>query len=395
MIVQKLKAILIFEKDIDDEILMAVINDLSLNIEENTELLCDAFCMKNIIPRLSVQQINLISNIFLNAIVEKKIVMRNVYESKLILNGILYNIMVNLKKCVKQKKGSSKIVDILNVISQECFIKADDNEDCLNNFHAIVRSFDKLIRTDNCQASFKCKTDKIIEYLEIIKTLPVLYMTKYVRTVTFVYLCCLLCDLKESQADNLIRETEKILIGIVENGSLLFINETKPSVIITFIAENVKRYEEMFRYMIDMIFKGEESTISFKAGVNNLIKNIDDDKCLQCALVVLNKIAKVIVFKMVIRKFANFFILQLKNQHISAEHRNCMQDYKTKICASLENLILNGKTRSTEVFTAVLKFSLSNSDSKLEPLLQHLELYVDIAVSFFFSCVTIHIKRNF
>lgn len=289
-----------YERDIDDEIMSVVINDLTLNIEDNAEIICDTFCLKYIVPKFSPEQINFISSIFLRFIIENEtqFPIGNIAESNLITNGILFNILTGISKCIKSKKTPTRIANLLGAISQQYFVNTVYDEDCAKNIRKVIETFDGLIieTDDNSDTNLKFKTDKIVKYLGIIKTLPLPYMTKYVSTVTFVYLWCLWNELKETEKEDkgiIQREIEIILIGIAQSGSLCHINETNSSVMITFLLNNVNRYEELFKLMIDTIFKTDESASTFKTGIEHLANNVENEKYLRCALIVLNEITRV------------------------------------------------------------------------------------------------------
>lgn len=209
-----MKAILIFEKQINEETVTAFINVISLNLEDNWQLLfSDVFVLKHIISKLPVEHIELISNLFIeNVINNKEHNMINVSENNLLLNGIVYNILIRINKTVKYKKGASRISRILKVVSRECFINTDDSS---SNLDEIAKLFNVLIIEDgDNNISGQCKEQQLSENLALIKLLPLIHMPKYVRTVVFIFMCNLLCDLKTNNSKATVNnEVEAILIG--------------------------------------------------------------------------------------------------------------------------------------------------------------------------------------
>lgn len=218
-----------FENTVSEEALAAVVNELSVNLEENHELLLtDSFAMKNIVGKFSLDQKINVSRLFMDEMIKSVdsndvLIVRNLNENVHILNGMLYNALLGINKSTKQKNRGLKISKLLQVVSAECFIDNEDDSSCLDNLQKVVEVFnDEETESDT---NFKCKAGKLRQYILLIKTLPLVYMTKFVRTVTFIALLSLLPDLRISLADELIiNDIESVLIGINISRLLLLIN---------------------------------------------------------------------------------------------------------------------------------------------------------------------------
>lgn len=298
-----MKAFYVLEEELDDKMLTSTVKELSLSVKDNAELLLDTFCMKNVVEQFSVEQVLTFSNLLLKNDSSK--MMRIAYNNDRILNGLLYSLLTNLIRTIKVKKGTLKASNLINVITAESFLDANG----FNNIQEVATTFQELAKQDHELLSFKCKETKALEYVAAIKALPLIHMTKYVRTITFFYFYCLLSDLRASNVEMLVKEVESILIGLVQNGQLTFPKELKPSVLVIFTLNHVENYEIILQHIVNGLFKDEETSINFKSAINYLCKNIEEDKRLRLAFVVLNEIAKVYFLKAVNFTFKSRFFL--------------------------------------------------------------------------------------
>lgn len=85
--------------------------------------------------------------------------------------------------------------------------------------------------------------------------------------------------------------------GILQNCKRPLKILIKPFITTRYIIENFSRIADVFGLLMDNIFKNEESAKSFKKGLEFITENLEQEKFLQCAVIIENAINKVRVLK--------------------------------------------------------------------------------------------------
>lgn len=125
-------------------------------------------------------------------------------------------------------------------------------------------------------------------------------------------------------------------------------------------------YKSVYNHIIDIVSKYEDAK-HFKQDVKLIVNNIDQDAYIQSSVILLNSFSKT-----------------KKAKTIADSEKSVFKSYKQKICSALSRHLINPKPENLEAYAIVVKHII-NSDNQEDTtkMLEFLETYVDMAVSFY------------
>ncbi|XP_025829200.1 uncharacterized protein LOC108735919 isoform X4 [Agrilus planipennis] len=373
LLVQKLKALFIFEKEFYEEVETSVIRIINKNIDSTWEdLLCDNFALKHIGPRLDktsllqlseiiFKQFHKSDNIFLKRNAE-------ISNCEALISAILYTNLSKISGLFKGKrKHGESAVKQMRTYTFFCNIPCDI---ILSNGNTTADEFDVVLSNFITTANLKdtdTKDDfnekKIYEYLEIFGKLPVLFLSQEVETALFLYFIIILLDLKLLQSA-VSENCERIIIGFLKNEKILFDRIPNMDFILQTILKCFNNYEEAFALLcINILTKYNGSNLlevkkeyKLVEGIKNfLLPNIREPKYLQLAIVTIKQINK------------------FKKLKISQEGKNEIYTLQLQMllgCAKLlEEVDLFSQPHFIECYNLVLKHALDKEDETILPQL--------------------------
>lgn len=207
---------LLFEKDFNKEFFNSVLKEISLNLHENCELLIsEPFTIHEMLPKLSDDHITTIAEILLQNVIEENNlkVIDYISDNKILGQALLHLCLMKINKQLKQKKKNDEIDDS-NLVSSK-IISFINKDDCESGLKHMLTVFNEEFEKQSSYSCIKYKEEKVMAYLNVIKKLPVLYMSNVTKTVLFMYLSSVILDLKlhNSTSEKLLNDIESILIG--------------------------------------------------------------------------------------------------------------------------------------------------------------------------------------
>lgn len=207
---------LLFEKTLNKDDFNSVLNEMSLNLHENYELLIsEPFGIYEMLPKLSEDHATTVAEVLLQNITKTNnlCALNCIVDNKILVQALLHLCLTKIDKYLKQKKKNEEIDDGILVSTK--IVSCVNRNHCKNELKHMLSIFNEEFTK---QSSFKCikyKEEKLMIYLDVIKKLPVPCMPDITKTVLFVYLASVLFDLNmhNSTTEKLQENIESILIG--------------------------------------------------------------------------------------------------------------------------------------------------------------------------------------
>lgn len=211
MFLQKLKAIILFEKHPNEDILLNVI--LSLNLEEDwQQLIEDKLLVFDLIDKLNTNSlVHLAENLVKHYKSINNDFLTSLIESTSLLNAINYVAVKKANKLLK-KCTSSISTKIFQLIEQDLLTDDSKIDEAIESSKSIFSNF------QNKQVDVE--TINLNKYLEVLLKFPLIFVPEKLQKLYLLYLYALHLDISNSNNDSS-NLTEKIIIG--KKKSFLFI----------------------------------------------------------------------------------------------------------------------------------------------------------------------------
>lgn len=207
--------------------------------------------------------------------------------------------------------------------------------------------------------------------MEIIKHLPVLFLSNDLQITLFAYLLSICVDLQTCRSQNAasLDKCEQFIIGLTENTtSPNILTYPNSHYLINCVIKNVVKYKEVLKLILNKSLKENQSINEFKPVVNLLVKHVTDRKYLYTSVITLYGINKAFKYK------------------ITEDSKIILRKYKSKICKKIVEFVTSQETiedYSIEAYVLVLQnYLLTDSDGSLEKVKSILRKYIDYAVSY-------------
>lgn len=218
--------------------------------------------------------------------------------------------------------------------------------------------------------SFKIDADRFSSLMDIVKHLPVLFLSQDLQITLFAYLLSICIDLRSCRVENTasLDKCEQFLIGLMENTtSPNILTYPNSHYLINCVIKNVVKYKEVLKLILNKSLKENQSITELKPVVNLLVKNITDSKYLCTSVITLNGIHKAFKYK------------------ITQDNKIILRKHRSKICKKIIEYIVAQETiedHTVEAYVLVIQnYLLSDPEGDLEKVKSIMTKYIDYAVS--------------
>lgn len=364
LILQKLRASLIFEDQVNTDMLNPVIKDFSTNIEN---FCTDEFFLNNVINKMPNSAILSVCELILNDFDTFSENEPQILDSGVIVKGILSLIMTKISKLIKQKRKLDETVfkkpvfnKILSGLPTDLFL-------CENIGTFLGASVEILVSQSEPQ-SLDIKTNdlKILSCLTILGDVPVIFCDKNVQKLLIVLLLGLVRDMKDSNCATVLKSTcENIVFGIIQHSKFDLLDLLKGEALLRLL-QDFERFEQIFFLFANIILKDNKSIVDFQTGITHILTNIKDKSYLKCGLIVVNLINK------------------NKKIKLKPESKQLLSDNKSKICDRLVKMLSKKSPENDliEAYAISLKtFLAKDENSNLDKLRLTLRQYLEFCLN--------------
>ncbi|XP_050298879.1 uncharacterized protein LOC126737851 [Anthonomus grandis grandis] len=360
---QKLRSMLLFEKDINEDIISNIIKSLQANLEHTwQDLLLDRFALTFVLPKLDKVSLTFLAE----KLIENDTELKSILNSTTLIDATVYTLLGKINKLFRIKRKhdaaektkcfSSKIFSLCPdeiFFSQESF----DISGVIVNMQNLYEIEEKPVDTN-----IQSKEDQLRHYLLILKRCPVIYSDVNVQKVVLLYLIALCTD--TATCSNEIRqELENIIIGMLQGCKFPISDIFKMDTLGSQVLTSFNRHDTIISLIIDNAFKRNSSIMEFEPFVEYLTNNMEDAKCMSCCMLVLQAVAKV------------------KKSKMDPSSKEQSNSYKDKILAKMLKLVCKSNQLLVEAYATCLRHFLATpekeSDDNLKKLLNKLDVYLD------------------
>ncbi|XP_030755377.1 uncharacterized protein LOC115881831 [Sitophilus oryzae] len=363
LFIQKYRAMLLFEKDINEDIVLNIVKRIQNNLEDTwKDLLLDKFAVNVILPKMDVNALVFVAE---HLIEDKALLeLHHIQESITIANSVAYVIMTKISKLTKTKRkhdqesNKSLSAKLFSAISKDIFLK-NNTESKLE----VIQEIKEVLENGNTiEFDIAKKETKILSYLKILQLIPIIYSNVNNQKLVFLYLYALHNDLL-SGTEELNTLCENIMIGMLQAYRFQITDLLDSNTLCINILEHFKRHNNIFSLVIDNLFKSAESIKSFEPTVLCLIKKLESQKYLSASFTVIQA--------------AN----RIKKSRMDLATKEVVNDYKDKIFSKMVKLACKSDNL-IEAYSACLKHYLSTEkDAKiLEKLTEKLPTYINYSL---------------
>ncbi|RZC42407.1 uncharacterized protein BDFB_000322, partial [Asbolus verrucosus] len=360
LVIQKLRAILIFENNVSEDVTGPIIRSLSTNIHTNsTKIFTDRFIVNNVLDKLPSSVIMNLSETVVKDLFDGGVDMMQdspVYDSQVITNGVLCKRKHD--EATVKKACCSKIISILPT---EIFLNSNVEE----FFEKATKIL--VFEGDGQAMDLKVHNDKIEKYLEILRKLPIIFCAESSQKLLLLLLFSLHRDINESNCSVALKKScESLIVSIIQHNKFNLLDLFEARIFLEMLVKNFERSEDLFFYIAHNIFKNDTAIDGFQTGIEFIKENIQETKCLRFATVVLNLLSKI------------------KKVKISTNSKELCFKYKSTICNKIAKVISKKRpeNRLIEPYAIVLKSVLAkDEDGLLSKLKSSLHDYVEFSIS--------------
>ncbi|GJQ79406.1 hypothetical protein Trydic_g16265 [Trypoxylus dichotomus] len=340
--IQHIKAVLLFENTLHEEMIITLINNFMLSLDDLWYYIVkDAFILNNIVSKMQTPQILALTNVVMNNIRDPenaKKMLPGIINSEVMLKYMVYTILEKINKSVRLKKDS-KIIPLSTKIFDEfqritCFESKDSML-----MDKLLEIFNEEQISTTSDSVIKINSEKLIENLKVLSIIPIIYVPHEVKTSTSLYLLAILNDLRSLDQDSS-QSTEcleMLVAGILQTTPKHLITSMTPKVVDNFI----EQIQNISNYLME-----------------NITSNV---KYVNCLVILLTS------------------MLKQKKGRTSSENKNIITQVILQISESLIFILTSEKIESLTLYALVLKTMLS-FDKNVSKLLSHLEHYAKIAL---------------
>ncbi|GLV32078.1 uncharacterized protein CBL_11966 [Carabus blaptoides fortunei] len=373
LIIQKLRAMVLFESEFDDGIETAVVSNFSSNLETTWDIvLTEQFTSATIVPKMENGQLVQLAELLMSDILKNTnynmLKRRSIMDCRDLQTAVFYVCLSKINSLFKKKRkhdDQSTVkplsTKIFKHIDLDLFIRSEQV-----NLETIAELFADVDTVKGLQID----DERFCTYLEVLRYVPVCFLSHDVQITFFLYLLSICIDLNDTKRshDMCLKKCEEYLIGLVENITSPNIFTCMSSdILISRIMLNTDRYKEILNFAINKALKHTETIETFKQAVKLLANNLNDEKYFEMCIVTLHIINKAGKYK------------------VSEESKKCLRKYKIKLCKNLvEHLLKDDNIEDAKIEAFVLtlqKYLLKDNNDNLSKLASKLKLYIDFTVN--------------
>ncbi|KRT80526.1 hypothetical protein AMK59_8762, partial [Oryctes borbonicus] len=365
--IQHIKAVLLFENTLNEEMIITLINNVMLSLDDLWYYIAeDTFILNNIVSKMQTTQILALTNLVMNNIHDPENVKKmlpGIINSEVMLKYLVYTVLEKINKSVKVKK-TSELCPLSTIVFDE-FQKALclESSDCIL-LNTLLELFNEEQIGPISNSVIKVNHEKLVGYLKVLTVIPVMYISNELKTCTALYLLAVLNDLRNIDKDNSqCREyLEMLLAGILQTTPKRFVYLLTPKALVHLLVNNTRNYKKIFTCVMDILYNEDNFIEQIQKISNYLIENIANDvKYVHCLIILL------------------FSMLKQKKAKISSENKNNITQVILHISEELTLLLASEKIQSLTLYALILKTMLS-SNKDVSQLLSRLQYYRKIAL---------------
>ncbi|XP_060520542.1 uncharacterized protein LOC132698480 isoform X2 [Cylas formicarius] len=309
--VQKIRAILLFEGNVGEQVCSNVIKTIESHMEDTWhDLLSDKFVVSFLLPKMEGK-----SKIFLaeHLVGDKALWTEpHVMDSMCLLNSVHFVLMSKISKLLRQSVFLS-------------------DESC--EVSDIFEEIQAKLSTCDGGATVNVADDAVNDLLVVFKKFPIIYGSVLQQKILLMYLFSLYCDVPVEAR----RTCEALIIGSLQSCKFQ-LTEFNVAELCAWILSNCERSHVVFSLVLSNVFKEEESIAKFVPFIHCMTQNLNDPRFLRASLLVLNAIGRA------------------KNSKIDSEKK---AELREKIYRELVAEVTSKAKFSIETYAACLKHYLA------------------------------------
>ncbi|XP_018577936.1 uncharacterized protein LOC108916212 [Anoplophora glabripennis] len=371
--IQKLRAMLLSEKSVNEDIVQNVIKSITGNIDIMWKnILEDKFVINNLLSKMEPSYALFIAEKVvcdtdtLGAIRNKP----HITSSSFLITAVNYVIITKINKLLTRRKDKvtsdsfkkAVSIRISSVFTEDNFLTQEPKE--------IIESVKSLYSLNqNYEVEWNINEEKVLQFFEILEKFPVIFCSETVQKLCLVYFCALHMDLssefKRGNYKKLQIACEKLIIGILQHGKFKIENLFTIEDLCNDIVQNYGQWECIFYIITENVFKDEYSVSIYEPIISNFTEKLLTPVYMRCCIIMVN--------------IAN----KIKKLKISKNIKNVVEKYKSIICDKILDIVLQNKPMAILIdgYCLSLKhFLFNNEEEKLSKLLTSLNSYVDLAL---------------
>ncbi|XP_066147731.1 uncharacterized protein [Euwallacea fornicatus] len=360
--VQKVKAMLLLERQVNDETIKGILKVLPTHIRASwQDLLSDKFVMNVLLFKVDKYSlIHLAEHLIENDHKLDDIVIR---DSQLLTNVTVYTLMSKINKLfrVKRKRDVDAIQmslseKVFRLLPEEAFMSTAPG-DMGGVMAHLIQLFEEW--QEHSVDSIKSKEGRLAKYLGIMKKLPFIYSETDVQKLILLYLLSLGKDVSVCSQEAY-KEVEDLIIGIFQASKFSLADVFNVNVVTTRFIVDFSRHNLVFSLLLDNIFKNDKAVLHLEPLVLHLIQDMDNEQNLAYSILLIQIINRTKKAK-----------LSISTKKKSALYKELILTKMTKLVCKSDLLV--------DAYALCLKHHLTtdkNSDSTLI-LLSKLDQYLE------------------
>ncbi|CAG9772758.1 unnamed protein product [Ceutorhynchus assimilis] len=362
--IQKLRSILLFEKEMNDEITINIVKTLQTHLDDTwRDLLSDKFTVNFLVPKMDKTSLTFLAE---HLIEEDALINTNhILDSSTLTKATVYVLLTKINKLCKGKRkhnGEQNISlssKLFASYPEEIFFDSEDSlkitnlEDITNLYNGCdVQNSSTIIN----------KEDKLQNYMNILKKVPFIYSNVNIQKLVLLYFMSLNVDIQNCSEDTRTL-LEDLIIGTLRACKFPLTEIFNIKVLCAQILKNFNKHELLFNLSIDNVFKCEKSIMQFEPLVLYLTKHLQNINHLNSSISVLQAITKI------------------KKSKIDQSAKEKLNQYKDTILTKMSKFVCKSEY-SVEAYATCLKhyLTLENSSETLKQLLEKLDSYLNYAL---------------
>ncbi|XP_068900986.1 uncharacterized protein [Tenebrio molitor] len=368
LVIQKLKAFLIFQDSNVEDVTAPIIRTLSSDFDDSSiEILTDKFVVNNILDKMPSSVIITLAEVIVKELVggnTKTINLPQIHDSQIVTDGILSVVFTKVNKLLKQKRKHDDAAPrkaffsrVVSVLPPDMFL-TDSIEESLRRASEIIVSESKDQHID-----LKMNDTKIEAYLGVLRKLPVMFCTESSQKLLILLLLALHRDVVSSNCEVSLKKCcESLMISIVQLNKFALLDLFEATDFLELFSKDFDRSEDLFFYVAQNVFKSDADIAKFETGVTYIKDNLKESKCMKYGLIVLKLLSNT------------------KKIQISADSKELCLKYKSSISHKMVKIVVKSdvEDRLVEPYAFVLKsFLAKDEDDALSKLRPRLPDYVD------------------
>lgn len=351
----------ILEDNVTEECTNSLINELSLNIdEESVDIFADSFFINNVFEKMTEGNIIRIGEIFLQMLLSGNLTIIK-YDSRLVIHSIICVWSTKINSFFKQKRkhneDSIRKSIYRNVFSNLPFNVLLNCEESCN----LQDSVQILLSSQHIESiDLKTIENKLQMYLEVLEKLPIIFCSTRTQNLMILLLLAFHKDISCSNCTIVLKNTcERLIFGIFQHNKSELLDFCEAGELIKLIDQYFDRRFDLFSNLANYAFKSDSTIAKFEAGINFIV-NMKEDRCLVYAVNLLNLLNK------------------FKKQKLAPESKAYFVSYRNVLCKKIIKYISEAspEDKFIEPYAVVLKTVFAAEDKNISKVNSLLNEYV-------------------